>query len=180
MLPPDEKIVIDKNQPCPEFTVQAYNGKETYSLSDSNGKVVVINFWATWCTGCVAELPDFNRLQENYLDDVVVVAVHGTVFEASYDGTEGVQRYIDEKNWNDYALTFVQDSDDLELKYSKTDDEGNVTVETKIGQLYKSLGGKGAWPTTVILDTEGKIVEVHQNTISYEKLEEKVLPLINK
>ena len=130
--------------------------------------------------GCVAELPDFNKLQENYLDDVVVVAVHGTVFEASYDGTEGVQRYIDEKNWNDYALTFVQDSDDLELKYSKTDDEGNVTVETKIGQMYKSLGGKGAWPTTVILDTEGKIVEVHQNTISYEKLEGKILPLINK
>ena len=179
VLPPDEKIVIDKNQPCPEFTVQAYNGKETYSLSDSNGKVVVINFWATWCAGCVAELPDFNKLQENYLDDVVVVAVHGTVFEASYDGTEGVQRYIDKMNWNDYALTFVQDSDDLELKYSKTDDEGNVTVETKIGQLYKSLGGKGAWPTTVILDTEGKIVEVHQNTISYEKLEEKVLHLFN-
>lgn len=165
-----KKSSLSEGDICSDFTLQAYNGKETYSLADSKGKVVVINFWATWCPGCIEELPDFNVLQENYAEDVTVVAVHGT------EVTEDVQAFINDSNWDKYSLTFIQDDVNTELKYY----EAGVKQESETtGQLYSMLGGKGAWPMTVILDREGKISVVWQNTASYETLEKMVLPLIN-
>lgn len=49
------------NQPAPDFSLQQRNG-ETLSLTGLKGKVVVLNFWATWCAPCVEEIPALNRL----------------------------------------------------------------------------------------------------------------------
>ncbi len=172
ILPPDKEIKLPKDATCPQFTMQGYNGTETYSFSESEGKVVVINFWATWCTGCVAELPHFNELQENYSEDVVVLAVHGDLI------TEDVQPFIEKMNWGDYSVKFVQDSTDLKLEYTVTGADGKVETKTEVSDLYTFLGGKGAWPMTVIDDREGKISFTRQNSISYKDLENAVLPLI--
>ena len=53
--------------PAPAFTLQDLNGKDV-SLADFRGKVVIIDFWATWCPPCVKEIPHFIELYEQYKD----------------------------------------------------------------------------------------------------------------
>ena len=50
---------------APDFTLQSINDS-TYTLSKMEDKVVLINFWATWCGPCRMEIPEFNELQEKY------------------------------------------------------------------------------------------------------------------
>ena len=55
-----------------DFTIQNLDGKNV-KLSDYKGKVILLNFWATWCGPCKAEIPGFVELQDRYRDDLVVV-----------------------------------------------------------------------------------------------------------
>jgi thiol-disulfide isomerase/thioredoxin len=59
---------------APDFTLVSLNGEEI-SLSDYRGKKVFINFWASWCNPCQIEMPDIQKLDNNY-DDVVILAVN--------------------------------------------------------------------------------------------------------
>ena len=59
-------------KPAPDFTLN--DGDRTLQLSSFRGKVVVLNFWATWCAPCVQEIPSLNQLQQQ-LPQVVVVGV---------------------------------------------------------------------------------------------------------
>jgi len=61
--------------PAPNFLVADYEGKAV-RLEDFRVKVVFLNFWATWCTACEAEMPDMNRLAKQHPDDLVVLAVN--------------------------------------------------------------------------------------------------------
>ena len=59
------------NQPAGEFELQALDGG-TVRLSDLRGKVVVVNFWATWCGPCIREMPMFQEYQDRYPNIVVL------------------------------------------------------------------------------------------------------------
>lgn len=65
---------IEVGQPAPNFTLENLDGEEV-SLEDYKGKIVMLNFWATWCKFCVTEMPDMNKLQEEN-DDLVILAVN--------------------------------------------------------------------------------------------------------
>ncbi len=61
----------------PDFSLPIYNADSKFKLSEElKGKKVLINFWATWCTSCIHEIPLLETLKEKYGKDVVFVAVN--------------------------------------------------------------------------------------------------------
>lgn len=58
-----------------DFTTTLVDGSE-FTLSDQEGKVILLNFWATWCGPCVGEMPAFTRLVETYGEDLALLAVN--------------------------------------------------------------------------------------------------------
>lgn len=60
--------------PAPDFSFTALDEK-TANLSDFSGKIVILNFWATWCAPCIREFPDLLELAGNYPDETVLLAV---------------------------------------------------------------------------------------------------------
>ncbi len=68
--------------PAPQFTVS--DSDRTVSLRDYRGKIVLLNFWATWCPPCVEEMPSLVALQKQMGDKVVVLAVSVDVDENAY------------------------------------------------------------------------------------------------
>jgi thiol-disulfide isomerase/thioredoxin len=77
-----------------DFVIKDLDGKDV-KLSSYKGKVVLLNFWATWCGPCKAEIPGFVELQEQYADDLVVVgySVDDTAEKARAFATEYKMNY---------------------------------------------------------------------------------------
>ena len=138
---------------CPDFEVPVYDNvtgeltDKTYSPADSRGKVTVINFWGTWCTPCMDELPFFDRVARED-EDVVVVAVH------SVQDMAGAPSHIAE-NYPDSAIIFAQDS---ALSGAGTDD------------VITMMGGGVQYPYTVIVNAEGEITYLGAGSMTYEQL----------
>lgn len=86
----DFEIAIGKESP--NFTLKNLDGEEV-SLSDYRGKIVLINFWATWCPWCDKEMPDLQKLDEEN-DDLVVLAVD------VMEDKETVKKYIEKGKYN--------------------------------------------------------------------------------
>jgi thiol-disulfide isomerase/thioredoxin len=59
------RVSPDRPPPAPQFALKDFEGRVA-RLKDYKGKIVVINFWATWCAPCLAEVPEFVRLQRSY------------------------------------------------------------------------------------------------------------------
>ena len=125
---------------APEFSVSVYGGGE-FALSEYAGKIVVVNFWATWCTPCCNELPYFDRIYAEYGDDVVVVAIHSDLV------TDDVEAYL--ANF-DYRMPFALDES---------------------GDVIKAFGGSTMLPQTVIIGRDGVITYNAVGSVTYEKLE---------
>lgn len=88
---------IAKDKPAPDFTLKSLDGGDI-SLSDYQGKIVLLNFWATWCGYCDKEMPDLKRINDEN-EDVVVLAID--VGEEQ----DIVKKYIDKGGYNfDVAL----------------------------------------------------------------------------
>ncbi|PRO67186.1 redoxin domain-containing protein [Alkalicoccus urumqiensis] len=94
---PEEEIGLGEGEYAPDFTLETLEGEEI-SLSDFRGeKKVMLNFWATWCPPCRAEMPDMQNVYEEY-EDVEIIAVNLTETEP---GTDQVAQFRD-----DFGLTF--------------------------------------------------------------------------
>src|SRR5829696_4953288 len=63
--PASEEVAVEVGKVAPDFTTKLTNG-QTISLKDLRGKVVLINFWATWCTPCRREMPSFQGLADRF------------------------------------------------------------------------------------------------------------------
>jgi len=113
-------------KPAPDFTLTDANGNSV-KLSDYRGKVVLLNFWATWCGPCAIEIPWFIEFEQQYKAqglEIIGVAM-------DEDGWKAVKPYITEHKVN-YRVLLGNDS---------------------VTQLY---GGVESLPTTFLVDREGK------------------------
>jgi cytochrome c biogenesis protein CcmG/thiol:disulfide interchange protein DsbE len=122
---------LDPGAQAPAWKLQDLDGK-TVQLSDFKGKVVVLDFWATWCPPCREEIPDFIALQKQYKNKgLVVVGVSldqgGPGVVSSFAKTEGMN----------YPVVM-----------------GNDDVATQYGDIQ-------AIPTTFVIDRSGKVVAKH-------------------
>ncbi|PAB58385.1 TlpA family protein disulfide reductase [Anaeromicrobium sediminis] len=101
----EEELAVGK--PAPKFTLKDLNGKDV-SLSDYKGKIVLINFWATWCAYCDMEMPDLEKLNKEN-DDLVVLAVNVR------EGKDIVEKYIKEGKYT--FPVALDESGDVSAKY---------------------------------------------------------------
>ena len=111
------------------------------NLSDLKGKVVFINFWATWCPPCIAEMPSINKLQEKFKDNKDFIVL-----------------MVDADNQLDKSIKFM-----AKRNY-------NLKVYTPASQIPTELLSK-ALPTTIILDKKGKTVFKHEGGADYTNQE---------
>lgn len=130
------KSAVAVNELNQEVVFENGSGKKV-SLSSLKGKVVFINFWATWCPPCRAEMPTINKLYQNLKDEENIVFLMVDPDE-SY---EKAQKYMDK---NEFSLP--------------------VYIPTS-PVPYTFLAG--ALPTTVILDKEGRIAIRHEGAADY-------------
>lgn len=145
----------DVGDQCYAYDIPLYNEDEgaVYNIENEKSKVVIINFWATWCSGCVAELPHFDEVAKEYGDKVSVIAIH-----SSYKTTD-VQEYLDTKTdndgkpWSEYIIAFGQDDGD-----------------TANSIYFNKLGGVDSYPITLVLDREGVVVAKFEGGVTYETL----------
>jgi len=116
---------------APEFTLKDADGK-VVRLSDYKGKVVLLDFWATWCGPCKIEIPWFMELQRANKDK----------------GFEVLGVAMDDEGW-ETVKPFLAD---LGVNYR---------VAMGNDQVAQSYGGVDALPTTFLIDRSGKIAAVH-------------------
>jgi thiol-disulfide isomerase/thioredoxin len=117
--------------PAPEFKLAGFESKPL-SLADFRGKVVLLNFWATWCGPCRAEIPDLVELQKKYKDQLQII---GLVVDD--DDQEAVKKFITEFGIN-YPVALS--TDEIRLQY----------------------GGVAALPTSFVIDAQGRVVQKHE------------------
>ena len=82
---PEEEYVLQEvlvGDVAPEFTASLADGN-TFTLSEHVGKVILLNFWATWCGPCVGEMPAFQDLYDEYGDEIEILAVNCMEDEAT-------------------------------------------------------------------------------------------------
>ncbi|MFX3623673.1 MAG: peroxiredoxin family protein [Ectobacillus sp.] len=142
----DVKIGTEIDEAAPNFRLRTLDGKEV-SLSDYRGKTVILNFWATWCPPCRAEMPDMERLYKDInKKDVEILAVNATSSERSI---EAVKTFISDNRFTFPVLL---------------DEEGSVNALYRITSI----------PTSYVLDPKGIIRIKHIGPMSYDNMKEYV------
>ena len=137
---------------APNLSLRTLNG-ETVRLSDYRGQVMVLNFWATWCPPCRAEIPEFADLYRSYrARNVVVIGV-----SVDGEGTERVRSFSEE---HDMPYPVVVGDEGVVLAFSEL--EGIPTVlNGGSDEVVMEDGRIEAIPTTFIVDQEGRIYRKH-------------------
>ncbi|MDQ0484715.1 peroxiredoxin family protein [Guptibacillus hwajinpoensis] len=132
----EQEIGINEGNEAPDFTLYSLEGQEV-KLSDYRGKVVFVNFWATWCPPCKAEMPHMEEFYKEYADqyDAEILAVNITSEESS---TEMVDKFI-----QDYKITFpvLMDTDGMQSETFATITIPTTYVIDKNGIIMKRLVG---------------------------------------
>ena len=129
---------------APDFTVPLYGGGE-FHLWESRGKITVLNFWATWCTPCVAELPYFDRLAEEMGDQVSVLAIHSNLV------TEDVEAWLEKAGYAHLPMALDE-----------------------TGEILNALGVSTMLPVTIILDANGQVCYNAVGSVTYDFLLEQI------
>ena len=135
------------NQPAPQFVRKDLQGK-VVDLKALRGKVIMLNFWATWCGPCQVELPKFQAWQRAY-------------------GASGFQVI---------AISMDDDAGPVRSTVRKLHLEVPVVMgDERLGRLY---GGVLGLPVTFLIDRKGTIVDRHEGAADLPEMERKIRTLV--
>lgn len=134
---------VSKGKPAPQIVLQDLQGR-TVQLSDYNGKVVVLNFWASWCPPCKDEMPDLNQLAAE-LDPNQAVLLAVDLTDGSRETEAKARQYISD---NRFSMRVLLD------KGGKTADAYSIT----------------SIPTTFIIDKQGRISDYIKGSTTKETI----------
>ena len=132
----EQAVARGERPAAPSLKLPVLGGAGTHSVADLRGKVVVLNFWASWCIPCKAEAPMLAKAQQRLQQTGA-----GTVVGVTYDDS------------TPDALQFVRD---YKVKYPNVRDVG-----TKLATRY----GTHRVPETFVIDARGRIVDLHRGQI---------------
>ena len=130
------------------YTVKDMNGADV-RLASYKGKVILLNFWATWCEPCKEEIPDLITRQKQYTDDIVV---RGFSID---DKPEELKKY---------AKAY-------EINYPVLVGAGHENIQEAYGPMW-------GVPVTVIIDREGKIAKKQSGIRTLEQFEREIKKLL--
>jgi len=141
---------VRPSQSAPDFSLEDDNGARI-RLSEYKGKVVLLNFWATWCPPCKAEIPWFEEFQRTYANQgFVVIGI-----SMDEDGWKVVRPYMQAAKIN-YRVAIGDDA------------------------LAQKFGGVESLPETLLIDREGSVVARHVGIVSKSDYESEILHLLKK
>ncbi len=144
---PDDVKATGKAAPL-HFTLKDMNGADV-KLASFKGKVILLNFWATWCGPCKAEIPSLVELQHQYADDLVVLGF-------SVDDT------VDKMK--PYAAQY-------KINYPLLVGNGREDVQEAFGPLF-------GIPVSVIIGRDGKIAKKHSGIATKSQFEREIKALL--
>jgi thiol-disulfide isomerase/thioredoxin len=152
LLAPQESKDFGKR---PDWKVKLPNGK-TASAKDYDGKVVIVDFWATWCPPCRKEIPGFIKLQKEYGEKGL--AIVGFSFDRDQSTHD---KYVKDEGMNYLSIVALND-------------EGKAVIES----FQKLIGEIRGIPTTLVIDRKGHIVYKHVGSGEPEDFEKVIKPLL--
>lgn len=132
---------------APGFDLKDLNGKQL-KLEDYRGKVVLLNFWATWCGPCRAEIPSLIELQKQYKDQLQVIGLA------------------------------VDEDDDAYVRKFSVSESINYPIAMGTDQVRLAYGGVTALPTVFVINKNGAIVQKHVGLFNPQLYETEVRALL--
>ena len=135
---------------APQFELRDVNGRAV-RLSDYQGKVVLINFWATWCPPCRAEMPDLVRLQREH-------------------ARQGLQII---------GITYPPERKDQVRRFARSL-KVNYPIILGTRQIKAQFSSDETLPLTVVIDRDGKVSEIISGILLPEEFDQKIKPLLMK
>jgi peroxiredoxin len=149
--------------PAPDFALQDLTGK-TVHLSDWRGKIVILNFWATWCTACFGEIEDFNALHQQHTNELVILGIcldgvpddHGHLYKTAGDADSqpASQGHADPEHASGQPSI-----DKLTAQVARFAKARHVTYPVLMDPS-NSVGSRflgGELPTNVLIDSTGHV-----------------------
>lgn len=158
---PREAIAARKPVRAGNLSLRALDGRKV-RLADFHGKIVLINFWTTWCTACVSEMPELIELQKRHGDELAIIGVsldfvpdsHGYIGgHAAVEEQSHSDGHHDDDERNAAALKRVREKVARTVKARGINYTILLDEENEVGGRFNG----GELPTTVIVDAQGNV-----------------------